>query len=295
MTADLVIRGGTVIDGSGAAGRVADVAVVGRADRGHRAEARRCRRTGRFRMRRGPRLHRHPHPLRRPGLLGSGAEAVVVPRGDHRGGRQLWFLHRPVPARAPRRHRPHAGERGGDGRQLTVGGDRLGIRDLPRLPRPGGPAGDEPQLHRLHRTHRPPALRHGRRRLRAGRQPRGDRTDVPAGRRGHAGGGGRPVHQLLVRPPGCRRQAGAEPIRRDGRGRGSVHGGGEGREGRGTDHSRMAVRVPGRVHLAAAGGPAVHLPALRPVQREAPRGRPTPPGGPGPRGERLAAGHARGR
>ena len=38
-------------------------------------------------------------------------------------------------------------------------------------------------------------------------------------------GCGRPVHQLLVRPSGCRRQAGAEPLRRDGRGRGPVHGG----------------------------------------------------------------------
>ena len=80
------------------------------------------------------------------------------------------------------------------------------------------------------------------------------------------------VHQLLVRPPRRGRQAGAEPVRRDGRGRGAVHDGGPGGQGRGAGHPGLAVRVPGHLHLAAAGGPAVHLPAVRPVQREAPGG-----------------------
>ena len=50
-----------------------------------------------------------------------------------------------------------------------------------------------------------------------------------------------PLHQLLVRPPRCRRQAGTEPFRRDGRGRGALHGRGEGRQGRGAHHAGLAV------------------------------------------------------
>ena len=70
--------------------------------------------------------------------------------------------------------------------------------------------------------------------------------------RGDGGGRRRALDQLLVRPPRRRRQAGPEPIRRDGRGRGAVHGRGEGREGGGAGHAGLAVRVPRRLHLAAS-------------------------------------------
>ena len=51
----------------------------------------------------GARVHRHPHPLRRPGLLGPVAHPVVVPRRDDGGRRQLRVLHRPHPPGRRRR------------------------------------------------------------------------------------------------------------------------------------------------------------------------------------------------
>ena len=58
----------------------------------------RCVRPGRQ-----PRLHRHPHPLRRPGVLGPGPDAVVLPRRDDGRRRQLRLLHRAHPPRRRRR------------------------------------------------------------------------------------------------------------------------------------------------------------------------------------------------
>ena len=49
----------------------------------------------RHRLRGRARVHRHPHPLRRPGVLGPGADAVVLPRRHHRRRRQLRLLDRP--------------------------------------------------------------------------------------------------------------------------------------------------------------------------------------------------------
>ena len=187
MPAEIAIRGGTVDRrerrprASGRRGHHR------RKDRGDRAGP--ARRTGarRLGLRGRPRLHRHPHPLRRPGVLGPGPPAVVVPGGHHRGGRQLRLHHRPDPARAPRGDRPDARERGGHGRCLAHRGHRLGLPDPPRVPRAGPPAGHGAQLRLLHRPQLAASVRDGRRRLRAGGDGRGDRADGPAGGGGDRG------------------------------------------------------------------------------------------------------------
>ena len=86
MTADLVIRNGLIVDGSGGPPRRADIAIegdriieVGDDDRPGSARAG-CRRAARHAG-----VRRSPHPLRRPGDVGSAAGAVVASRGDDGG------------------------------------------------------------------------------------------------------------------------------------------------------------------------------------------------------------------
>ena len=110
--------------------------------------------------------------------------------------------------------------------------------------------------------------------------------------RGARGGRGRVLHQLLVRAPRRRRQAGAEPLRRGRRSRGAVPRGGRGGQGRGAHHAGRAVHLRRRVRVAAARRPPVHLPAVRGAGRQAPRAGPVARGGSGARRERLAAGDA---
>ncbi len=127
---EIVIRGGTVLDGTGAPGHVADVSISDGRDRGDRHRPPRRPRARRHRLRGRAGLHRHPHPLRRAGLLGPRAPAVVVPGRHHRRGRQLRLRHRAHPARAPRHDRGHARERRGHGSRDADRGHRLGVRDV---------------------------------------------------------------------------------------------------------------------------------------------------------------------
>ena len=82
---DILIKGGDVIDGTGSAGRRADVGIqgdrivaIGELDAGAVVTIRRHRQGGRTRVR------RRAHALRRAGLLGRCAHAVAVARRHDR-------------------------------------------------------------------------------------------------------------------------------------------------------------------------------------------------------------------
>ena len=98
-TYDVVIRNGTVVDGSGLGSFRADVGVVGDRiafvgrilERGSRGDRRRG-------PRRDARLRRRPHAHGRAGVLGRVGQQLVLARRDHRGDGQLRVHAR---ARAP--------------------------------------------------------------------------------------------------------------------------------------------------------------------------------------------------
>ena len=121
---------------------------------------------------------------------------------------------------------------------------------------------------------------------------RRDRSDGRARAGGTRGGRGRLLHQLLVRAPWRRRQAGPEPLRGGRRGRGALPRRGRGGQGRGAHHARRAVHLRRRVRVAAARRPAVHVPAVRGAGRQASRAARAARGGSGARRRRVAAGDA---
>ena len=210
---DEVIKGGTVIDGTGAPGRVADVGIrdgrivaVGQidedADDRHR----------RHRPHRHAGRRRPPHPLRRAAPLGPGRHPVDQPRRHHRHRRQL-RLHPRSPAARPGRGRlPAADDVPGRGHAPPrAAAGRLELGDLRGVPRPA--RGQDRRQRRLPRGPlRHPPLRHGRR-LRGQRgHPRADRRHGGRAAQGHRGRRPRLVVHQVGQPQRRRRPARAEPL-----------------------------------------------------------------------------------
>ena len=167
MAYDIVIRSGTVVDGSGLGSYRADVGIVGDRiafvgpirERG----AQRDRRRGPCR---DPRVHRRPHPHGRPGVLGRHRVQLLLARGDLGGHGQLRLHPGPGAARGarpggaqPRARRGHRSGRAGSRH-------RLELRDLPPVPRCRRPAAQGHQLRRQGRALGPAHLGHGRAGLR---------------------------------------------------------------------------------------------------------------------------------
>ena len=161
MPADLVIRGGTVVDGSGAPGRVADVAITDGVIREIGPNLRGDQRARRIGLRRRTRVHRHPHALRRAGVLGpalrpSSSHGVTTVVAGNCG-----FTIAPT---RPEHHdvivRTLENVEDMDAATLTAG-IVWDFRDPPRVPRAGPPTRHRDQLHRVRRAQLGAALRDG--------------------------------------------------------------------------------------------------------------------------------------
>ena len=212
---DLVIRGGMVVDGTGA-----PAAAGGRRDR-ERAHQRRRRRERarrprdrRRRARRVPRLHRRPHALRRPVHLGPVCHEQHLARGDDHGHRQLRLRHRALPARRPRADHADPGEGGGHVVRRDERGHHLAVRDLPRVPRPPRALQPEPERGGAGRPLHDQTVGDGARQPAPHRHLGRGRRHVRARARGD--GGGR--HRARVVDGGSAhrrgRAAGGEPVGR---------------------------------------------------------------------------------
>ena len=260
MTADIVIRGGTLVDGTGAPARTADIALTDGvvSDIGDGLDGKRVLEAdGQHRL---ARLRRHPHPLRRPGVLGPGAHPVVLARRHLGRGRQLRLLDRAGSARAPRAARPHVAARRGHGGRHAVRGravDRL--RDLPAVLRRHRAARHAPQLRLLRRPHRGAPLRDGRVGLRAGRHRRRRARHAARDRRSDRRGRGRVRDVGVAHAQRRQGPAGAVTRRRPRRSARARRAAARRAQGRRRAAPRREGHARRRVRRAARGGPSRHV------------------------------------
>jgi len=223
-------------------------------------------RARRRRVRRLPRVHRHPHPLRRgrlfwdPALRPSSSQGVTTVVAGNCG-----FTIAPTPRRAPRRDRTHARERRGHGRGLaTLRGIVWDFRTYPEYLELRPFARHGPELHRG-------TSGHSSVRLFVMGDDAYERAATPeeiqqmcalvieSDRRGR----GRVLDQFRLYTSRDGREAGAEPLRGARRGRSALPRGGEHRQGRRARHRRQAVHVCRHVRVPAAHRSPVHLSVVR--------------------------------
>ena len=209
------------------------------------------------RPRRDAGLRRHPHPLRRPGLLGQAGHTVVVARRDDGCHGQLWRrLRTRAAGDGGRARRPDGGRRGHPGHR-PARGHPVGVGDVRAVPRH--------DRHALQRRRRRPdaprraaLLRDGRPLLRGrhrGRHRADGRAQPPRARRRCA----RLLHVALLRAPQQGRRGRARHARRGRRDDRHRRGPARQRPRHDGDHLRL-LRRPRRAVVGRAHRPS-HRPA----------------------------------
>ena len=128
-------------------------------------------------------LHRQPHPLRRPGVLGPVADTLVLARRHQRGDGQLRARHRPGAPGRPQRRRGRPGEHRGHARRGVGSGHQLAVGELSAVPAHAGSQPAGPERGFVRPADPVPPLRAGRRSHRARFHTGRDRTHQGAAAR----------------------------------------------------------------------------------------------------------------
>ena len=182
MPLDLVIRNGTIVDGSGMGRYRADVGIAdGRIVEIGRIRAPAQRNDRRRRPDRGARLHRRPHPHGRPGELGPPGHLLLLAWRHQRDHGQLRLRARPVPAGRARMVRALPDRGGGHPAGSDARRHRLALGDLPGISRHRRTPAEGAELRRLYRPFGAAHVRDG--------QARADRTGNRGRHRAHGARG----------------------------------------------------------------------------------------------------------